>query len=152
MAKMNSDQIADAVMKIDKVLLDDECIAEIDNLEALGAVTHLHLQRNRLQSIGNLESLQHLQLLSLASNDIMDLRNLTCLCTLKALDIGYNLLDEVSFPPPALSSPPSLPSSSPLKLTQTCEAGASIRSPTLTPVSYHRGQPSPQNGRSRIMG
>jgi len=38
----------------------------------------------------------HVQIkLSLASNDIMDLRNLTCLGTLKALDVGYNLLDEV---------------------------------------------------------
>jgi len=31
-------------------------------IKALGAVTHLHLQRNRLQQICNLESLQHLQL------------------------------------------------------------------------------------------
>eukprot|EP00960_Hanusia_phi_P058769 763980-Hanusia_phi.AAC.3 len=38
---------------------------------------------------------QHLQLLSLASNDIMDIENLTCLRNLKALDISYNLLDEV---------------------------------------------------------
>ena len=38
----------------------------------------------------------HVQIkLSLASNDIMDLRNLTCLGALKALDVGYNLLDEV---------------------------------------------------------
>ena len=84
---MSADDIADAVMKLDKVLLDDECIEEIDNLEALGAVTQLHLQRNRLQEMCNLESLQHLQLLSLASNDIMDIRNLTCLRTLKAFDI-----------------------------------------------------------------
>jgi hypothetical protein len=94
-AAMTADQIADAVVKLDKVRLDDECIDEIDNLEGLVAVTQLQLQRNRLQTICNLESLQHLQLLSLASNDIMDLRNLTCLVTLKALDVSYNLLDEV---------------------------------------------------------
>jgi len=97
-ASMKADQIADAVMKLDKVRLDDECIEEIDNLEALGAVTHLQLQRNRLQCMCNLESLQHLQLLTLASNDIMDIQNLTCLRTLKAFDIGYNLLDEVTCP------------------------------------------------------
>jgi hypothetical protein len=96
-AAMNADQIADAVVKLEKVRLDDECIEEIENLEGLGTVTQLQLQRNRLQSICNLESLQHLQLLSLASNDIMDLRNLTCLVALKALDVGYNLLDEVAF-------------------------------------------------------
>ena len=102
--RMAAGEVADAVMKLDRVLLDDECIEEIDNLEALGAVKQLHLQRNRLQRICNLESLQHLQLLSLASNDIMDLRNLTCLRTLKALDVGYNLLDEV----PACELPQSL--------------------------------------------
>jgi len=95
-ASMKADQIADAVMKLDEVHLDEECIEEIDNLEALGAVTHLQLQRNRLQCMCNLESLQHLQLPILASNDIMDIQNLTCLRTLKAFDIGYNLLDEVS--------------------------------------------------------
>ena len=103
-SRMAAGEVADAVMKLDRVLLDDECIEEIDNLEALGAVKQLHLQRNRLQRICNLESLQHLQLLSLASNDIMDLRNLTCLGTLKALDVGYNLLDEV----PACELPQSL--------------------------------------------
>ena len=94
-ARMKADEIAEAVMKLSKVHLEDECIEEIDNLEALGTVTHLYLQRNRLEDIRNLESLQHLQLLSLASNDIMDLRNLTCLVNLKAFDISYNLLDEV---------------------------------------------------------
>jgi Leucine-rich repeat (LRR) protein len=101
-AGMTAADIAEAVMNLERVVLDDECIEEIDNLEPLGAIKQLHLQRNRLESICNLESLQHLQLLSLASNDIMDLRNLTCLCTLKALDVGYNLLDEVGHLPPPL--------------------------------------------------
>ena len=53
--------------------------------------THTHIHIRTLMHL-----YMHVQIkLSLASNDIMDLRNLTCLGALKALDVGYNLLDEV---------------------------------------------------------
>jgi hypothetical protein len=62
MSKMSATEIADAVLDLKHVRLDDERIAEIDNMEALGPnVTHLYLQRNRITKIENLESLQRLQ-------------------------------------------------------------------------------------------
>lgn len=62
MSTMSATEIADTVLDLKHIRLDDERIAEIDNMEALGPnVTHLYLQRNRITKIENLESLQRLQ-------------------------------------------------------------------------------------------
>ncbi len=66
LSKMSFEEVADAVLELKYIRLDDERISEIDNMEALGPnVTHLYLQRNRIRKIENLESLQRLQAPSL---------------------------------------------------------------------------------------
>uniref|UniRef100_A0A7S0TEQ0 Dynein assembly factor 1, axonemal homolog n=1 Tax=Hemiselmis andersenii TaxID=464988 RepID=A0A7S0TEQ0_HEMAN len=96
LAGLTGDEIADRVLVLQHVRLDDERVEEIDNLEMLGVgVSHLYLQRNLISTIENLESMRNLQLLCLASNSITVLENLLCLASLKALDVGYNLIQKV---------------------------------------------------------
>lgn len=94
LSSLSADEVADKVLSLTHVHLEEEGIDEIDNLEMLGVgVTNLYLHRNLITKIENLESMRNLVLLSLASNKITVVENLESLSCLKALDLGYNLIE-----------------------------------------------------------
>lgn len=58
---------ADHLLQAHRIDLSGLGITHIDNLDAVGPLTSLYLQRNRIRVLENLEGLTHLRFLSLAS-------------------------------------------------------------------------------------
>ncbi|XP_005090003.1 leucine-rich repeat-containing protein 46 [Aplysia californica] len=94
--EMPQEQIIDDLNKVKRVRLDRESIGEIDSLELLSSqVTHLYLQKNRIECIQNLECLPNLQVLVLSNNQIKEVEGLSHLQKLIFLDLSENCISDV---------------------------------------------------------
>lgn len=89
----------ESLLKLTHIRLDRARIDEIDNLaEYLNhtRLTHLYLHCNRITRIENLEFLDNLTCLNLASNRITRVENLKHLKRLQMLDLSSNLIDSAA--------------------------------------------------------
>ena len=87
-----ADDIAEQVLALTRVRLDNCSITHIDNLECLGRVTHLSLDDNSITELENLDCLPHLRTLSVARNRIRVLGGLSTLHSLLLLDVSHNMI------------------------------------------------------------
>lgn len=93
-----SDLTAKALLQLTHIYLDRSRIDEIDNLAEYTSshrLTHLYLQHNLIKKIENLDFLHNLKFLVLSHNLITRIENLSHLSHLLLLDLSSNLIDRV---------------------------------------------------------
>jgi Leucine-rich repeat (LRR) protein len=91
----STDTCADDLYNLARVHLDHMQITHIDNLDCLGAITHLYLHDNRIAALDNIECLGSLKYLSLARNRITELPDMAWMHALRLLDLADNAIAHV---------------------------------------------------------
>ncbi|XP_063693004.1 leucine-rich repeat-containing protein 46-like isoform X2 [Bolinopsis microptera] len=94
----SNNSVEDSVLRLKRIWLDKMGITQIDNLEMLGNITHIHLDFNVISTIENLETVgSSLQHLSLKGNKISDIGGgLMCLSKLMSLDLSENRISTIT--------------------------------------------------------
>eukprot|EP01135_Chromosphaera_perkinsii_P012316 Nk52_evm8s2635 gene=Nk52_evmTU8s2635 len=90
------DDLGLRLSRVTHVRLDRERIEKISNLEFTNSVTNLYLQHNRISRIENLNSLIYLRFLVLSNNCISKVENLKVLSSLMLLDLSGNRIESIN--------------------------------------------------------
>jgi len=92
----DADAITKALFSLKHVMVDGMNITELENLELMGEMSHVYLQRNKLKRLGGLQFNKKLRFVSLADNEIEEVENVECLTDVIFLDLSNNKITKIT--------------------------------------------------------
>ncbi len=92
----NAIQAIGTLPKLEKLVLTNSNLSNIDGLANLKTVTHLDLSNNTVRNLGALSGFTNLTYLDLSHNALEDISSLSALTRLEHLDISFNSLTSVA--------------------------------------------------------